>query len=165
MLVAIGLVYLLMVILFALLLAGIGAFVALAVTSRARDLSAIIGLLMLRGIVITNAIVLLDLVQHNIEAGDDVRTVLIQGSRTWKRAMLMTAAATILALIPQALSGGGGLIAASLATIVIGGLTSSTLLPLVVIPVIYSLLVGLQRGGAGSGRLEAPATGSGVLQS
>jgi multidrug efflux pump subunit AcrB len=73
MLVAIGLVYLLLVplvILFALL-AVIDSFVALAITGHARDLSAVIGLLMLRGIVVTNASVL-----HEIEAGDDVDTAL-----------------------------------------------------------------------------------------
>ena len=126
MLVAIGLVYLLMLILlrsllepvlilFALLLADIGAFVALALTGRALDLSAIIGLLMLRGIVVTNAVVLLTLVQHKIETSDDVRTVLVQGGRTGVRSILMTAAATMLALLPLVLSS-GGLIAASLAT-------------------------------------------------
>jgi HAE1 family hydrophobic/amphiphilic exporter-1 len=172
MLVAIGLVYLIMVILFrsllvplvilfSLPLAAIGAFIALAVTGNELDLSALIGMLMLIGIVVTNAIVLLDLVQHKIEAGASVRTALIQGGRTRVRPILMTAAATILALIPLALSTAGSLIAASLAVVVIGGLLSSTLLTLVVIPVIYSLLVGLRRGGAGSGGLEAwtPPTG------
>jgi hydrophobic/amphiphilic exporter-1 (mainly G- bacteria), HAE1 family len=141
--VAIGLVYLLMVILFRSLLvpmtilvalprAVTGAFVALAATGRARDLSALIGLLMLTGIVVTNAIVL-----HKIEASADVRTVLIQGGRTRMRPILMTAAATILPLIPLALSSDDGLIATSLATVVIGGLLSSTLVALVVIPVIY----------------------------
>ena len=124
-------------------------------TGKELDLSALIGMLMLIGIVVTNAIVLLDLVQHRIEAGASVRTALIQGGRTRLRPILMTAAATILALIPLALSTGGSLIAASLAIVVIGGLLSSTLLTLVVIPVIYSLLVGLRRGGAGGGDLEA----------
>jgi hydrophobic/amphiphilic exporter-1 (mainly G- bacteria), HAE1 family len=165
MLVAIGLVYLIMVILFrsllvpvvilcALPLAVIGAFIALAVTGRELDLSALIGLLMLIGIVVTNAIVLLDLVQHRIEAGADVRSALLQGGRTRVRPILMTAAATILALIPLALSSSGGLIVASLATVVIGGLLSSTLLTLVVIPVIYSLLARPRGGGAGSDGLE-----------
>jgi len=122
MLVGIGLVYLLMVILFrsllvpvliffALPLVVIGGFVSLAVTGHALDLSALVGLLMLRGIVVTNALVLrdlavatnaimlLDLTQHRVEAGDDVRTVLIQGSRTRVRSILMTATATILAVV------------------------------------------------------------------
>jgi HAE1 family hydrophobic/amphiphilic exporter-1 len=75
---------------------------------------------MLIGIVATNAIVLLDLVQHNIEAGADLRTALLQGGRTRVRPILMTAAATILALIPLALSSSGGLIAATPATVAIG---------------------------------------------
>jgi HAE1 family hydrophobic/amphiphilic exporter-1 len=108
-----------LVILFALPLAVVGAFVTLTATGCQLGLSALIGLLMLIDIVVTNAIVLLDLVQHKIEAGEDVRTVLIQGGRTWVRPILMTAAATILALIPQALRSGGGLIPASQATVVI----------------------------------------------
>src|SRR5437588_4119839 len=109
-----------------------------------------ISLLMLIGIVVTNAIVLLDLVQHRIEAGADVRTVLMQRGRTRVRPILMTAAATILALSPLALSSsGGGLIAASLATVVIG------CSPWWCIPVIYSLLAGRRGGGVGRGGLEA----------
>jgi HAE1 family hydrophobic/amphiphilic exporter-1 len=145
------------VIVFALPLAVIGAFVALAVTGHALDLSALIVLLMLRCIVVTNAIVLRDLtvganaivlrdpVQHKTEAGADVRTALVQSGRTHVRSILMTAAATILALIPPPLLSACGLIAiaASLATVVTGGLLGSMLLTLVVIPVIYSLLVGL----------------------
>src|SRR5438067_2226337 len=95
MLLAIGLVYLLMVILFrsllepfvilrALSLAVAGAITALAVTGRALDLSALIsiGMPMLIDIVVTNAIVLLNLAQHKIKAGADVRTALMQGSYT-----------------------------------------------------------------------------------
>ena len=166
MLVAIGLVYLIMVILFrsllvpfvilfALPLAVIGALVGLAVTGNELDLSALIGMLMLIGVVVTNAIVLLDLVQHKVEAGDDLRTALIDGGRTRVRPILMTAMATILALLPLAFSASGGLIAASLAVVVIGGLLSSTLLTLVVVPVIYSLLVGLRGRLSGGGGLEA----------
>jgi HAE1 family hydrophobic/amphiphilic exporter-1 len=95
--------------------------------------------------------VLLDLVQHKIEAGDDLHTALIEGGRTRVRPILMTATATILALLPLALSSGGGLIAANLAIVVIGGLLSSTLLTLVVVPVIYSLLVSLRRNLTGGG--------------
>jgi hypothetical protein len=93
MLVGIGLVYPNMVILvdlllvpvvilFALLLAVIGAFLTLAVTSHALDLSALIGLLMLIDIVVRNAIVLLDMMPHRIEAGADVRTALIRSGLT-----------------------------------------------------------------------------------
>ena len=116
MLVGIGLVYLLLplVIFFALPLVVIGAFVALAVTGRTLDLSALIGLLMLHDIVVTNGIVL-----PEIEAGADVRTALVQSGRTHVRPILKTAVATILALIPLALSSDEGLVAASLATVAI----------------------------------------------
>jgi hypothetical protein len=146
----------------------IGGFVSLAATGRALDLSALIGLVMLRDIVVTNAIVLLDLavainatvlldlVQHKIEAGADVCAELLQGGRTRLRPIPLTAAATILALIPLAPSSDDGLIAASLVAVVIGGLLSSTLLTLVVIPVIDNLVVELCRGGAGGGDLLTP---------
>jgi HAE1 family hydrophobic/amphiphilic exporter-1 len=102
--VGIALVYLLVVIVFSSLLVPlvilcvlplvvIGAFVALAMTSRALDLSALIGLLMLRGIVVTNVIVL-----HKIEARTDVRTALMQSGRTHVHPILMTGAATIRAI-------------------------------------------------------------------
>jgi Cu/Ag efflux pump CusA len=70
--------------------------------------------------VLTNAIVLRDRAQHKIEAGADVHTELLQGGRTRVCRILMTAPATILALIPLALSSDHGLIAANLATVVIG---------------------------------------------
>jgi len=163
MLVAIGLVYLIMVvlfrsllipfvILFSLPLAVIGALVGLAVTGKTLDLSALIGMLMLIGIVVTNAIVLLDLVQHKVEAGEPLHQALIEGGRTRVRPILMTATATILALVPLALqTQSSGLIAGNLATVVIGGLITSTLLTLVVIPVLYSLFSGLRRRATGTG--------------
>jgi multidrug efflux pump subunit AcrB len=137
MLVGIGLVNLLMVILFGSVLVPlaiffalrvpvviffapplvvVGCFVVLAVTGRALDLSALIGLLMLTGIVVTNAIVLLDLVQHKIEASADVRTsALALGGHTHVCPILMTAIAMILALIRLPLLC-GGLNVASLTT-------------------------------------------------
>ena len=77
------------VILCALPLTVTGAFVVLAATGRALDLFALIGLLMLSGIVVTNAIVLGDLAQHKIEARADVRTALMQSGRTRLRSILM----------------------------------------------------------------------------
>jgi HAE1 family hydrophobic/amphiphilic exporter-1 len=102
------------------------------VTGHALDLSALIGLLMLIDIVVinatmlldlavaTNAIVLLDLVQYKIEAGADVRTTLIQDEAHLRAPRPDEAAAMIIALIPLALSSDDALIAASLATVVIG---------------------------------------------
>ncbi len=134
------------VILFSLPLATIGAFPALALTGRPIGVSALIGFLMLIGIVVTNAVVLLDLVERLRAQGVPMKEALIEGGRTRVRPILMTAFATILALIPLAAGlNEGSIIAAELGTVVIGGLFSSTLLTLLVVPVVYSLLEGLKR--------------------
>jgi len=152
MLVAILLVYLVMVlvfnslidplvIMFSLPLATIGAFPALFITQRAIGISAMIGFLMLIGIVVTNAIVLLDLVEQHRRRGLPMYEALMQGGRTRVRPILMTAIATILALIPLGLGlSQGEIIASELATVVIGGLFTSTFLTLIVVPVVYSLV-------------------------
>ena len=154
--VAIGLVYLMLVlafgslitpfiILFSLPLATIGAFPALLLTGRPIGISALIGFLMLIGIVVTNAIVLLDLVERLRSEGVPLREALIRGGHTRVRPILMTAIATILALVPLAAGfNEGSIIAAELGTVVIGGLLSSTLLTLIVVPAAYSLVEGLR---------------------
>jgi len=154
--VAIGLVYLVLVlafsslitpfiILFSLPLATIGAFPALLLTGRPIGISALIGFLMLIGIVVTNAIVLLDLVERLRSEGVPLREALIRGGHTRVRPILMTAIATILALVPLAAGfNEGSIIAAELGTVVIGGLLSSTLLTLIVVPAAYSLVEGLR---------------------
>ena len=131
------------IILFSLPLATIGAFPALYLTGRPIGVSALIGFLMLIGIVVTNAIVLLDLVERLRREGMPVKDALIEGGRTRVRPILMTAIATILALIPLAAGfNQGSIIAAELGTVVIGGLFSSTFLTLLVVPVVYSLVAG-----------------------
>jgi HAE1 family hydrophobic/amphiphilic exporter-1 len=154
---AILLVYVLMVItfgslldpfilLFSLPLAAIGAFPALLITGRTLSISSLIGLLMLVGIVVTNAIVFLDMVKQREKQGMPTREALLEGGRIRVRPILMTAIATILATLPLALgSNDGSVISAELGTVVIGGLLSSTLLTLVVIPVLYSLASGMKR--------------------
>jgi multidrug efflux pump subunit AcrB len=129
-------------ILFSLPLAIIGAMWALFLTGRVLGISSMIGMLMLIGIVVTNAIVLIDRVQRNRkERGMDTHAALIEGGRTRLRPILMTAIAAILALVPLALGlTEGAIIAAELATVVIGGLFSSTLLTLLVVPTVYSLV-------------------------
>jgi HAE1 family hydrophobic/amphiphilic exporter-1 len=137
------------IILFTLPLATIGAFPALYVTGRPIGVSALIGFLMLIGIVVTNAIVLLDLVERLRAEGHSTKDALIEGGRTRVRPILMTAIATILALVPLAAGfNEGSIIAAELGTVVIGGLFSSTFLTLLVIPVVYSLVDGLKVGVA-----------------
>ncbi|MGB6780215.1 MAG: efflux RND transporter permease subunit [Planococcus citreus] len=133
-------------ILFSLPFAVIGAFVGLYVTGQTISVSVMMGLLMLIGIVVTNAIVLVDRVIHMEREGMTVRNALLEAGTTRLRPILMTAIATIGAMIPMALSsGGGGLVSQDLAITVIGGLLSSTLLTLVVVPVVYEILRKFQK--------------------
>jgi hydrophobic/amphiphilic exporter-1 (mainly G- bacteria), HAE1 family len=135
------------VILFSLPLAVIGAIVALYLTGSPLSISAMIGILMLVGIVVTNAIVMLEFVimlQH--ERGYSLDDAIVEGATTRLRPILMTAIAAMLALIPLSLGlTEGALIASDLGRVVIGGLFSSTLLTLLVVPVVYSLADGLRR--------------------
>jgi HAE1 family hydrophobic/amphiphilic exporter-1 len=106
--------------------------------------SSLIGLLMLVGIVVTNAIVLIDLVNQYRERGSKVVDALLEGTTRRVRPVVMTALATIFALTPLAtgVTGSGGFISQPLAIVVIGGLLSSTILTLVVLPALYSLVEG-----------------------
>ncbi|PSR29483.1 MAG: hypothetical protein C7B47_01840 [Sulfobacillus thermosulfidooxidans] len=149
---AIILVYLIMVlafggglaplaILFSLPLAVIGALLGLYISHQPLGIPALIGFLMLIGIVVTNAIVLVDLVQQHRHEGMALDDALLQAGSTRLRPILMTALATIGALLPLALGANeGSLISASLAVVVIGGLFTSTLLTLVVVPIMYRIL-------------------------
>lgn len=107
-------------------------------------IASIIGLLMLVGIVVTNAIVLIDLVNQYRERGMSVVEAIRHGAARRLRPILMTALATIAALFPMAigLTGHGGFISQPLGIIVIGGLISSTALTLLVLPALYSLVEG-----------------------
>jgi HAE1 family hydrophobic/amphiphilic exporter-1 len=129
------------IILSALVFVPIGSFVALFLASEPLSISVMIGLLMLIGIVTTNAIVLVDRIGQNIEQNRlPLRQAIIEGGKTRLRPILMTAFATIAALLPLALTTSSGtLISKGLAITVIGGLTSSTLLTLVFVPVVYEL--------------------------
>ena len=111
-------------------------------TDTPLGMTSMVGLLMLVGIVVTNAIVLIDLINHFRRHGVELRAAIIHGARLRYRPILMTAAATIFALVPMALgiSGEGMLISKPLAIVVIGGLVSSTLLTLILVPVLYLLL-------------------------
>ncbi|SDT77212.1 efflux RND transporter permease subunit [Actinoplanes derwentensis] len=122
--------------------AATGAIVLLKVTGTALGVPALIGVLMLVGIVVTNAIVLMDLINHYRAEGLGVREAVIEGGRHRLRPILMTAIATIFALIPMALglTGEGGFISQPLAIVVIGGLLSSTLLTLVLVPTLYTMV-------------------------
>ncbi len=120
-------------------LAVVGALVALVITDRALSLPALMGFLLLVGIVVTNAIVLLTFVHQQRRAGLEPLEAVLSAGRTRVRPILMTAFTTILALIPLSLSESAGLVGAEMATVVIGGLISSTFLTLVAVPVVYML--------------------------
>jgi len=130
-----------LVLLVAIPFAASGAIIALVATGTSLSLPGLIGILMLTGVVVTNAIVLLDLVEQYRDRGLNVQDALIEGGRHRLRPILMTAFATMLALVPLAVSGnsGGAFISAPLAIVVIGGLFTSTFLTLVLVPVLYSL--------------------------
>lgn len=128
-------------ILFSLPFAVIGSFVGLLIAGETISVSVMMGMLMLIGIVVTNAIVLVDRIIHMERDGMSMRDAILEAGATRLRPILMTAIATIGALIPLAIgSGGGGLISKGLGITVIGGLTSSTLLTLIVVPIVYEIL-------------------------
>jgi multidrug efflux pump subunit AcrB len=128
-------------ILFSLPFAVIGSFVGLLIAGETISVSVMMGLLMLIGIVVTNAIVLVDRIIHMEREGLTMREAVLEAGATRLRPILMTAIATVGALIPLAIgSGGGGLISKGLAITVIGGLISSTLLTLIVVPIVYEVL-------------------------
>lgn len=122
--------------------AATGAILLQLVSGIPLGVASLIGVLMLVGIVVTNAIVLIDLVNQYRRRGLRVREALVEGATRRLRPILMTALATIFALVPMAIgvTGQGGFISQPLALVVIGGLVSSTLLTLIVLPALYFLV-------------------------
>ena len=151
---AVAIVYLVMVATFSSLVqplillisipfAATGALGLLLITDTPLGVPALIGMLLLVGVVVTNAIVLIDLINQYRKQGRTIQQSIMDGSRQRLRPILMTALATIFALSPLALGiTGGGFISQPLAIVVIGGLVSSTLLTLVIVPVLYWLIEG-----------------------
>lgn len=124
--------------------AATGAIALQVITGIPLGVASLVGVLMLVGIVVTNAIVLVDLVNQYRDRGRSVRDALLHGASRRLRPILMTALATIFALLPMALgiTGHSGFISQPLALVVIGGLVSSTALTLIVLPVLYDLVEG-----------------------
>ncbi len=171
-LVAIAIVYLVMVATFRSLLqpfillvsipfAATGALLLLLATGTPLGVPALIGMLMLVGIVVSNAIVLIDLINQYRQQGRGLDEAVLEGSRQRLRPIVMTAAATIFALTPMAIgiTGGGSFISQPLALVVIGGLLSSTLLTLVVVPVLYTIAerAGEKRAARRAAKRDAEA--------
>lgn len=145
-------------ILFSLPLAAIGGLIGLLITGQTLDVTALIGFLMLIGIVVTNAIVLIDRVQQLQEQGYNVRDALLEAGMTRLRPIIMTAGATVIALLPLALGfSKGTIISKGLAVVVIGGLTTSTLLTLVVVPIVYEIIDAIKHRSSRKARKKAAA--------
>ncbi|MEO6115489.1 MAG: efflux RND transporter permease subunit [Pseudolysinimonas sp.] len=151
--------------------AATGAIALQIISGVPLGVASIIGVLMLVGIVVTNAIVLVDLINQYRVRGMRVGDAIVHGASRRLRPILMTALATIGALLPLGLgiTGHGGFISQPLAIIVIGGLVSSTLLTLLVLPVLYYLVEGAAERRAQYPKLPASvltrvlAIGGGVL--
>jgi multidrug efflux pump subunit AcrB len=128
-------------ILFAVPLGGVGVILALALTRTPFSVMVFLGVIILAGIVVNNAIVLVDYTNQLRGEGLSVREALVRAGDTRLRPIVMTTLTTVLGLIPMAIGWGEGTeIRAPMAITVIGGLTFSTLLTLVFIPVIYELV-------------------------
>jgi HAE1 family hydrophobic/amphiphilic exporter-1 len=129
------------VILFTIPLALVGAVLALLVTNSPVSVVVFIGLILLVGLVVKNAIILIDKVNQLREAGVAKREALVEGARSRLRPIIMTTLCTLFGFLPLALAfGEGAEVRSPMAITVIGGLLVSTLLTLVVIPVVYDLL-------------------------
>ena len=132
-----------LVIILTLPLAAVGAILALFFSQYALGITAMIGIIMLAGIVVNNAIVMVDAINQLRDKGMALKEAIVIGAGMRLRPILMTAFTTILAMLPLALGiGEGAELQAPLATAVIGGLLSATILTLLVVPVTYSFLAG-----------------------
>ena len=131
-----------LIIMFSIPLAGIGVALALFLTNTVFNMQAFIGLIMLAGIVVNNAIVLIDYTNLlRREYGHSLREAIELGGRRRLRPILMTTLTAILGLIPMAMGfGEGGEVQSPMARVVIGGLTTSTLITLIFIPVLYYIV-------------------------
>lgn len=128
------------VVMFSLPLAMIGAFLALALTNNALGIFTILGIIMLMGLVAKNAIILVDFTNHLKAEGKSTKEALILANHARLRPILMTTIAMVFGMLPIAIaSGAGAEWKNGLAWVIIGGLTSSLFLTLIVVPVMYQI--------------------------
>lgn len=149
---AIVLVYLIMValynsfvypfvVLFSVPLSFIGALLALALTNNSLNIFTILGIIMLIGLVVKNAILLVDFTNHRKEAGENTHDALVQANHARLRPILMTTIAMVFGMLPIAMAAGAGAEWKNgLAWVIIGGLITSLFLTLIIVPVIYSIM-------------------------
>ena len=144
------------IIMFSVPVAGIGVVLSLLLTGTSFSMQAYIGIIMLAGIVVSNAILLVDYINTlRRRDGLPIREAVELGGRTRLRPILMTSIATMLGLVPMAIGiGEGGELQAPLARVVIGGLLTSTLVTLVLVPAVYTLF---EEGWSGIFRKSAKA--------
>ena len=142
------------IIMFSVPVAAIGVVLSLLLTGSSFSMQAYIGIIMLAGIVVSNAILLVDYINTlRRRDGLPIREAVELGGRTRLRPILMTSIATMLGLVPMAIGvGEGGELQAPLARVVIGGLLTSTLVTLVLVPAVYTLF---EEGWAGIFRKSA----------
>ena len=145
-------------ILFSLPFIFVGGLWGLFLFKQALGMPAMVGFLMLIGIVVTNAIVFMDRAMQNRIEGLPIKQALVEAGVTRIRPILMTASATVGALLPLAISSEGGLVSRSLAIVVIAGLTTSTILTLVIVPVAYLVLDSLRVQILGTNKVDSPLT-------
>ncbi|WP_026692022.1 efflux RND transporter permease subunit [Peribacillus kribbensis] len=123
-------------------MALIGSVWSMVIFGMEWNLAALIGILMLTGIVVTNGIVLVDRIERNLSEGIEARQAILQGTATRVRPVLMTAGSTILTLLPLAISGKANtIVSQTLGIVVVGGMISSTIICLLVIPIMYQWLI------------------------
>ena len=145
-------------------LALIGVMLALLVTRSTLNVFSMIGLVMLMGLVTKNAILLVDFTNHARQAGASLTDALLAAGMTRMRPIIMTTAAMVFGMLPLALAlDEGGEIQASMGRAIIGGVITSTLLTLVVVPVIYSYLARDRRPAARPAAQPAPLEGGAAL--
>jgi HAE1 family hydrophobic/amphiphilic exporter-1 len=144
------------IIMFSVPVAAIGVVLSLLLTGSSFSMQAYIGIIMLAGIVVSNAILLVDYINTlRRRDGLPLREAVELGGRTRLRPILMTSIATMLGLVPMAIGvGEGGELQAPLARVVIGGLLTSTLITLVLVPAVYTLF---EEGLSGIFRKSAKA--------
>ena len=118
-----------------------GAFLALLITQQPLTLYSMIGIVLLMGLVVKNAILLIEFAQQKIKSGSSIYDALIEASQTRLRPIIMTTLTMIVGMLPMVFSSGSGHEArTNMSITVVGGLISSTLLTLVVVPCVFSLL-------------------------
>ena len=137
-----------LVVMIAIPLSIVGALLALALTNTAMSIYAMLGMVMLVGLVAKNAILLVDFANEARAEGLPVDEALIQAVKLRTRPILMTALSTIIGMLPVALSHGSGAeLRTGMAWVIIGGMALSTLLTLIVVPALYKAFHARQRSG------------------